>query len=48
MKRSHLTTIFQPKVCDEIMEQFSKIILEASSGTYGVGAGQDQRMKQYR
>ncbi|XP_047491882.1 phosphatidylinositol 4-kinase alpha-like isoform X2 [Penaeus chinensis] len=37
-----------PKVCDEIMEQFSKIILEASSGTYGVGAGQDQRMKQYR
>ncbi|XP_071514880.1 phosphatidylinositol 4-kinase alpha isoform X1 [Panulirus ornatus] len=37
-----------PKVYDEIMEQFSKIIIEASSGTYGVGAAQDQCMKQYR
>ncbi|KAG7162490.1 Phosphatidylinositol 4-kinase alpha-like [Homarus americanus] len=37
-----------PKVYDEIMEQFSKIIIEASSGTYGIGAVQDQRMKQYR
>ncbi|XP_045112601.1 phosphatidylinositol 4-kinase alpha-like [Portunus trituberculatus] len=38
----------EPKVYDEIMEQFSKIIIEASSGTYGMGAAQDQRMKQYR
>ncbi|KAK7078017.1 Phosphatidylinositol 4-kinase alpha, partial [Halocaridina rubra] len=37
-----------PKVYDEIMEQFSKIIIEASSGTYVLGAVQDHRMKQYR
>ena len=30
------------------MEQFSKIIIEASSGTYGIGVAQDHRMKQYR
>ncbi|XP_066970314.1 phosphatidylinositol 4-kinase alpha isoform X2 [Macrobrachium rosenbergii] len=36
------------KVYDEIMEQFSKIIIEASSGTYGIGVAQDHRMKQYR
>ncbi|KAK3879548.1 hypothetical protein Pcinc_015884 [Petrolisthes cinctipes] len=36
------------KVYDEIMEQFSKIIIEASSGTYSTGAAHDHHMKQYR
>ncbi|XP_076062775.1 phosphatidylinositol 4-kinase III alpha isoform X2 [Oratosquilla oratoria] len=36
------------KIYEEIMEQFSKIIVEASIGTYGLGVSQDEKIRQYR